>query len=115
MTTVTRAPETTGISLEKVISLNMKVALAMRGASQAELARYMGVSGGVISQKMRGRTSWTIPDMEKAGNFLKIAPSRFLEPNGLLTSEAMEPDTIKPGGLSTTGLLLSLGSLALAC
>lgn len=62
----------------------MRVALAMRNKNQSDLSRAFGVSRTLISQKMRGVTSWTIADMEKAGQFLGIAPARFLDPNGLI-------------------------------
>ena len=86
--------KTARTSLESIISINMKVALAVRNKSQADLARGLGVSNGVISQKMRGRTAWTIPDMEKAGEFLGIQPARFLEANGFLVAgSGFEPET----------------------
>lgn len=88
MSTQVLEPETTAIPLEKVISTNMRVALAVRGKNQTDLSRALGVSRGLISQKMNGTTAWTIPDMEKAGQFLKIAPAKFLEPNGLLAADS---------------------------
>ena len=94
MTTKTRERKAAKSSLECVISMNMKVALAIRNKSQSDLARSMGVSSGVISQKMHGTTAWTISDMEKAGEFLGIQPAKFLEPNGLLVAgSGFEPET----------------------
>ncbi|WP_396020011.1 helix-turn-helix domain-containing protein [Bifidobacterium asteroides] len=94
MTTKTRERKAATSSLESVISMNMKVALAIRNKSQSDLARSMGVSSGVISQKMHGTTAWTISDMEKAGEFLGIQPAKFLEPNGLLVAgSGFEPET----------------------
>lgn len=94
MSTQTLEPETQVIPLEKVISTNMRVALAMRDKNQTDLSRALGVSRGLISQKLNGATSWTIPDMEKAGQFLGIAPAKFLEPNGLLVAgHGFEPWT----------------------
>lgn len=63
----------------------MRVALAMRNKNQSDLSRAFGVSRTLISQKMRGVTSWTIQDMEKAGKYLQIAPFKFLDPNGLIS------------------------------
>lgn len=94
MTTQTVERETQAISLESVISGNMRVALAMRNKNQSDLSRAFGVSRTLISQKMRGVTAWTIADMEKAGQFLGIAPARFLDPNGLMVAGlGFEPRT----------------------
>ena len=87
MTTYAVMPTTETISLDTVICDNMRIALAMRKKNQADLARAFGVSSTLISQKMRGITSWTISDMAKAGKYLGIAPSRFLDPNGLVSNE----------------------------
>lgn len=94
MTTQTLEPQTQAIPLEEVISTNMRLALALRKKNQSDLSRALGVSSGLVSQKMHGTTAWTISDMEKAGQFLKIAPAKFLEPNGLLVAgHGFEPWT----------------------
>ena len=94
MTTQTLDQRTQAIPLEEVISTNMRLALALRKKNQSDLSRALGVSSGLVSQKMHGTTSWTIADMEKAGQFLRIAPAKFLEPNGLLVAgHGFEPWT----------------------
>ena len=50
MTTQTLERETQAISLESVISGNMRVALAMRNKNQSDLSRAFGVSRTLISQ-----------------------------------------------------------------
>lgn len=46
----TAEKKTARTSLESIVSMNMKVALAVRNKSQTDLARGLGVSSGVISQ-----------------------------------------------------------------
>lgn len=60
------------------------MSLALRDKSQSDLARALGVSRALISQKIRGTTSWTIDDMEKAGRYLDVAPYRFLDAHGIV-------------------------------
>ncbi len=75
----------------------MRIALALRNKNQSDLSRAFGVSRTLISQKMRGVTSWTIADMEKAGQFLGIAPAKFLEPNGLVADGLWGHRGLNPG------------------
>lgn len=102
MTKQNEAVENVGVTLQNIISQNMRMALAYRHESGRSLARAFGVSQGLISQKMTGRTSWTIEDMEKAGRYLCIEPAWFLRAH-----EISEPQLVGPVGLEpTTGGLL---------
>ena len=102
MTKQNEAVENVGVTLQNIISQNMRMALAYRHESGRSLARAFGVSQGLISQQMTGRTSWTIEDMEKAGRYLGIEPAWFLRAH-----EISEPQLVGPVGLEpTTGGLL---------
>jgi transcriptional regulator with XRE-family HTH domain len=80
--------------LQRVVSLNLKVALAIKGETQTALSRAIEITPSALSQKMKNKSVWTIEDMEKAGQFLNIAPAKFLEPNGLLVAgSGFEPET----------------------
>lgn len=57
MTTQTLDQRTQAIPLEEVISTNMRLALALRKKNQSDLSRALGVSSGLVSQKMHG-TTW---------------------------------------------------------
>ncbi|WP_143248523.1 helix-turn-helix domain-containing protein [Bifidobacterium vansinderenii] len=98
MSTQTLEPDTQAIPLGQIISTNVRVGLAMRGKNQSDLSRALGVSRALISQKVNGATAWTIPDMEKIGLFLKVAPSRLLDPNGFLVADHRRGD-VGPQGL----------------
>jgi len=80
MTTYNESIENIGLTLQQIISDNMLLALAARRLNRAQLAAGIGVSGGLISQKLNGRTNWTIEDMEKAGSIpryrTRLVPAR---------------------------------------
>ena len=107
MTTVNESVETIGMTLQQIISDNMVLAIASRHITRAKLAEGLGVSGGLISQKLRGRTNWTIEDMEKAGRYLGIEPAWFLRAHNVM-GEPVGPVGLEP----TTGGLLPISSLS---
>lgn len=78
MTTCNESVENTGLTLQQIISGNILVAIDARHINRAKLAEGLSVSGGLISQKLLGRTKWTVEDMEKAGRYLDIEPDWFL-------------------------------------
>ena len=106
MTTYTESVENIGLTLQQIISDNMLFALAARRLNRAKLAEGIGVSGGLISQKLRGRTNWTIEDMEKAGRYLNIEPAWFLRAHNVM-GEPVGPLGLEP----RTGGLLPISSL----
>ena len=88
------AAQTQEIELIQVVAQNIRVAMAARGISQNDLAKGMGLSKSALSQKMRGVIVWTLPDMQKAGEFLGIQPAVLLDPHGLLVAgHGFEPWT----------------------
>ena len=107
MTTYTESVENIGLTLQQIISDNMRFALAARRLNRAKLAEGIGVSGGLISQKLRGRTNWTIEDMEKAGRYLNIEPAWFLRAHNVM-GEPVGPLGLEP----RTGGLLPISSLS---
>ena len=108
MTTYTESVENIGLTLQQIISDNMLLALAARRLNRAKLAEGIGVSGGLISQKLRGRTNWTIEDMERAGRFLDIEPAWFLRSHDIDAPQFVGPVGLEP----TTGGLLPISSLS---
>lgn len=54
----------------------------------------MGIGRAGISAKMNGKVAWSVADIEKAGEFLRIQPAKFLDPNGLIVAgSGFEPET----------------------
>lgn len=101
MTTVNESVETIGMTLQQIISDKMVLAIASRHITRAKLAEGLGVSGSLVSQKIKGRTSWTIEDMEKAGRYLNIEPAWFLRAHDIDAPEFVGPLGLEPrtGGL----------------
>lgn len=91
MTTQTINKRDSAELLGNVISSNVRVALALRDKNQSDLSRALGVSPTLISQKLRGVTSWTIADMANVGAYLDVDPSKFLDPHGLLAGGVAGP------------------------
>ncbi|MFR0603182.1 helix-turn-helix domain-containing protein [Bifidobacterium pseudolongum subsp. globosum] len=94
MTKHTEDIENIGMTLQEVITRNMRIALGYNGKRQSDLARAFGVSRVTVSQKMTGKINWTIEDMEKAGRYLGIEPAWFLRAH-----EISEPQLVGPLGL----------------
>ena len=114
MTTYNESVENIGLTLQQIISDNMLFALAARRLNRAQLAAGIGVSGGLISQKLNGRTNWTIEDMEKAGRYLGIEPAWFLRAHNVM-GEPVGPVGLEPttGGLLPRAVVSSLSALRL--
>lgn len=114
MTTYNESIENIGLTLQQIISDNMLFALAARRLNRAQLAAGIGVSGGLISQKLNGRTNWTIEDMEKAGRYLGIEPAWFLRAHNVM-GEPVGPVGLEPttGGLLPRAVVSSLSALRL--
>ena len=107
MATYNETVENIGLTLQQIVSDNMLLAIASRRITRAKLAAGLGVSGSLISQKIKGRTSWTIEDMEKAGRYLNIEPAWFLREHDV-TGAVVGPVGLEP----TTGGLLPMYSLS---
>ena len=114
MDTYNETVENIGLTLQQIVSDNMLLAIASRRITRAKLAAGLGVSGSLISQKIKGRTSWTIEDMEKAGRYLNIEPAWFLREHDI-TGAVVGPVGLEPttGGLLPRAVVSSLSALRL--
>jgi peptidyl-prolyl cis-trans isomerase A (cyclophilin A) len=66
-------------SLEKVICVNVRMWLTLRGQNQAALADYLGVKAATVSMKMNGRSVWSVPDLVNTANFLGTTPEALMD------------------------------------
>ena len=89
MTTATLSPKTQkktnegkGGGLQAIVTQNMRIAMAMRGVSQKDLAAAMGFNPSAISQKMTGRVLWNLEDIEKASGFFNVKPEALVAGHG---------------------------------
>lgn len=95
MTKYNETIEDIGLTLQQIVSDNMLLAIASRRITRAKLAAGLGVSGSLISQKIKGRTSWTLEDVEKAGRYLNIEPAWFLREHDV-TGAVVGPVGLEP-------------------
>ena len=54
--------------------------MARRGVCQETLAAQMGLSWSALSNRLRGRTRWTINDLAAVSEALDVAVSTLLAP-----------------------------------
>ena len=114
MTTATISPKVAAqaesVSLQDIVTRNMKVAMTLRNVKQKDLANALGVDRSSISQKMTRRVAWSLEDIEKASDFFHV------KPEALVAGHGFEPwtsgDTRGPRFKSMG--LLSLSKLSLA-
>ncbi|THG24946.1 helix-turn-helix transcriptional regulator [Bifidobacterium pseudolongum] len=91
MTATTMSPLTEaqsgGMSLQDVVTRNIKIAMVIKGAKQKDLADALGVNRSAISQKMTRRVNWNLEDIEKASGFFHV------KPEALVAGQGFEPWT----------------------
>ena len=104
------AAQAESVSLQDIVTRNMKVAMTLRNVKQKDLANALGVDRSSISQKMTRRVAWSLEDIEKASDFFHV------KPEALVAGHGFEPwtsgDTRGPRFKSMG--LLSLSKLSLA-
>ncbi len=64
---------------EYTVAWNTKVMLAAQSKSQAELARVLGISRATMTNKLKGRISWSLLDAVKTAHFLGTSVDRLLD------------------------------------
>lgn len=62
----------------------MRVAIALRGCAQKDLAAAMGITPASLSQKFVGKTLWNLVDIEKASGFFNVKPEALVACGGYL-------------------------------
>ncbi len=64
---------------EETIAHNIRMYLTARGITQASLAEPLGIKPSAVSMKMRGKTSWSIPDVVRAADFFGVTPEDLMD------------------------------------
>ena len=70
------------LSLQQIVSRNLKMALAYFGMDQKTLAAGLGMTSSAISLKMRGKIDWSLNDIEKASDFFNVKPEALVAGHG---------------------------------
>lgn len=68
--------------LQSVVTRNMRVALALRGRNQKDLAGAIGITEPSLSAKFKGKTLWNLVDIEKASGFFNVKPEALVAGHG---------------------------------
>jgi transcriptional regulator with XRE-family HTH domain len=74
--------EASEMSLQEIVTRNIKVAMVLRNINQKELAKALGYTPSAISQKVTGRVDWNLVDIEKASGFLNVKPEALVAGHG---------------------------------
>ena len=65
-------------SLQKIVSSNIKIGMVLNDVHQKDLANALGIAQPTLSQKISGRTAWTLEDIEKVSDFFHVKPETLL-------------------------------------
>lgn len=60
------AAQAESVSLQDIVTRNMKVAMTLRNVKQKDLANALGVDRSSISQKMTRRVAWSLEEYRKS-------------------------------------------------
>ncbi|PLS29908.1 plasmid maintenance system antidote protein [Bifidobacterium margollesii] len=99
MTAATASPMTKDSEqrLAAVIAFNIKVSLAAKGRSQTALAEALGIKRSAMSQKMTGRTGWSIIDLVNASRFLGTSIEHLIDDSLLNSMDVPENEKTVAG------------------
>lgn len=64
--------------LQAIVTRNIRVAMALRGVNQKDLAKVLGIATSSMSQKFTGKTLWNLVDIEKASGFFNVKPEALV-------------------------------------
>ena len=70
------------MSLQEVVSRNIRLFMVVRGVNQRELAEALGVTQPMVSYKLRGSTAWLLGDIEKASELFNVSPEALVAGHG---------------------------------
>ena len=79
--TATLKPSTE-LTLQQIVSRNMRMALGYYNTDQKTLAKALGQASSSISLKMRGKLTWSLEDIEKASGFFNVKPEVLVAGHG---------------------------------
>jgi transcriptional regulator with XRE-family HTH domain len=72
----------------QVVASNIRAEVARRGIEQQQLARALGMSQAAVSDRFRGKTAWTLNDVEAVAHVLRATTSDLL-----VRHQGLEPRT----------------------
>ena len=102
--TLPHASQDHGKRVEAAIATNVRVYLGLSGKSQKALGDALGITKGAVSQKMVGRTGWSVTDLITAADFLGVTPAALMDDTILSKAESgYAPAPARVGALVGAG------------
>lgn len=95
-----------GAHAEHVLSWNTKMMLTAKGVPQSALAQELGITRATMTNKMKGRITWSLADAVKTARFLHTTVDALLDDSLM---RQMGVDTEKAPGEPGAHELLRLG------
>lgn len=68
------------MSAQELVTQVVRLNMALRNESQADLARALGVAPPAVSKKFRGRLRWSLDDLERLAEHYALPLDAFLRP-----------------------------------
>lgn len=62
------------------VTTSVRVEMALRRETQADLARVLGVTQTSVSSRLRGRTRWSVDDLDKMAEHFGVEVSALVNP-----------------------------------
>lgn len=75
MSTVVQFPERGAQSLTDTVSGEVKALMGRHGVSQTQLANWLGINQTAVSARLRGRTRWNLPEIERVAEGFAVHPA----------------------------------------
>ncbi len=76
--------------LTTAIAASVHEVLRARGIQQRQIAPVLGLSQPAVSDRLRGRTPFTLADLDRIAEHLGVPVARLLEPPALLVDDGSE-------------------------
>lgn len=80
-------PYESAVKLQKLVTRNMKVAMALHDLNQKTLAKAIGLAPSTVSLKFSNKVFWSLEDIAKASSFIGV------KPEALVAGSGFEPET----------------------
>lgn len=84
----TEANSNSAIELQETVTKNVRMLIAERAVSQADLADALGIAQSGLSRKVGRKTDWTASDIANLANFFKLSFAEIVTPMALFSVQA---------------------------
>lgn len=75
MTTVIQFPERVASPLTDIVSGEIKALMGRHGVTQGMLAAWLDLKQASVSERLKGRTRWNLPEIERVAEGFDVHPA----------------------------------------